>query len=208
MTELLENLIQLAVTGICTGAAIHRAVSYREKIWADLALFYGLFFLGDLYWILYLLFYGDTPQYGYISDLAWYAAFVFLILLIQQVSGLKPDLKTVVPWIGPLFALGMGIFYMQWGDIFGNILSMLIMGTLLWLVLYHLFPGKRRGSVPGKNKSLYVMILIICLLEYILWTLSCFWMGETLANPYFWADFALTAVLPLLLMGVRKAVET
>jgi hypothetical protein len=48
--------------------------------------------------------------------------------------------------------------------------------------------------------------LCICALEFCLWTASCFWVSDTLTNPYFWFDFLLTAALFALLPATRKAV--
>ena len=51
-------------------------------------------------------------------------------------------------------------------------------------------------------------MLAFIALEYALWTASCFWVSDTLTNPYFWFDFLLTLVLLLFLPAVRKAVDS
>ena len=55
------------------------------------------------------------------------------------------------------------------------------------------------------SNPLPALILIFCLLEYALWTASCFWDEEILFHPYYWFDFMLTASFPLILHAVRKA---
>ena len=50
-------------------------------------------------------------------------------------------------------------------------------------------------------------LLAFAALEYALWTSSCFWVSDTLTNPYFWFDFLLSLVLLLLLPALRKAVD-
>lgn len=42
--------------------------------------------------------------------------------------------------------------------------------------------------------------------NYCLWTSSLFWQGDSLANPYFWFDFVLTATLLALLPIAERAV--
>jgi hypothetical protein len=43
-------------------------------------------------------------------------------------------------------------------------------------------------------------------MEYCLWTASCFWVSDTLANPYFWFDFGLSGSAVLLLIAAERAV--
>ena len=50
------------------------------------------------------------------------------------------------------------------------------------------------------------LILVFCVIEYVMWTVSCFWRGDGLTNPYYWLDGMLTvcsaALLPVLDKGV------
>ena len=59
----------------------------------------------------------------------------------------------------------------------------------------------------GRLRRFHGTVLAFIALEYALWTASCFWVSDTLTNPYFWFDFLLTLVLLLFLPAVRKAVE-
>lgn len=70
--------------------------------------------------------------------------------------------------------------------------------------------GARLGETDGKRAvapGFTEPVLTFTALEYALWTASCFWVSDTLTNPYFWFDFLLTLVLLLFLPAVRKAVE-
>ena len=97
----------------------------------------------------------------------------------------------------------MAGFFMQWGEIMSNLIYALILGLLLFsairrLVDAHLFRAER---------SLCVTTIIFCLLIYCLWITSCFWKTDTLANPYYWFDFLLTASFPFFLPATRRAVD-
>ena len=46
-----------------------------------------------------------------------------------------------------------------------------------------------------------------CLIEYIMWTLSCFFDGDTLANPYLWFDALYTVCIALIFPALGKAVR-
>ena len=83
-----------------------------------LALFYGSWALGDIYWLVCLVFYNRTPHVSVVSDLSWYAAFAFLYMLLRHAAPPeKAKEKRFLPWIVPAFALGMAVFFMQWGNI-------------------------------------------------------------------------------------------
>ena len=71
MIEIIENAIQLITTGICTVVAVRKGVLEQNRAWIVLALASGVFFLGDLYWELFLVLYGRTPAYSYIPYLSW-----------------------------------------------------------------------------------------------------------------------------------------
>ena len=62
MTERVENALQIAVLLICASVALARALKYRSRGWTHLVFFYGSLALGDIYWFVYLLFFGVTPQ--------------------------------------------------------------------------------------------------------------------------------------------------
>ena len=100
MIESVENALQLLVTGICAVISAYKAVAFRSRTWALLLLFSGAFFLGDLYWLLFMLFYGETPYYSYIPDLSWYTSYLFLFLLLHHAG-----VNTKKKWRGIRFWL-------------------------------------------------------------------------------------------------------
>ena len=76
---------------------------------------------------------------------------------------------------------------------------------LAWCAVRGLVWAKKTES--GRLRRFHGTVLAFIALEYALWTASCFWVSDTLTNPYFWFDFLLTLVLLLFLPAVRKAVE-
>ena len=208
MIETLDNGIQLAVTGVCSGIALYNAVMSRKKIWAMFAIFFSGFFMGNLYWQLFLQFYGDSPPEFYVADLSWYVSYFFLFLILKTISagtghnvspGEKPAKSIrVIEWIIILFSAGMCIYYMQWGDIISDIISALLMALIAIEAVKGLYLPK------GERSGLYLLSLIFVIVEYGIWTASCFWLGDTLLNPYFWFDTGLSIILLLLLITTLK----
>lgn len=214
MIEAVDNGIQLMLTGICTAAALVCAVRSKARPWFLLGLFSGVFFLGDLYWMLYLVFYQDTPQHTYISDLSWDASYLFLILLLLYVREIEDSPPAWRPqwsslrrlWPAPVFTVGMCAFFMTYGNYVSNIVAAVLMTGLLVVSLEGL--RSLRGESPQKRslRPVYVVALIFCAAEYGMWICSCFWEGDSLANPYFWFDLLLSLTFLLLFAALRKAV--
>ena len=211
MIETIENALQLGVTGICSAICFFLAYRMKEKEWDILALFYAAIFLGDLYWLLYLLFKGTTPNLSYVSEFAWYAAYMFLLIIFRFVGGEKAtQIRHPLLWLIPVFVIGMCIFYMQWGDYLGNIISAFLMGLLFLNSIRGLIAfsrGDEADETFRTRRNFCASVLVLCLIEYTLWTVSCFSSGEGISNPYYWFDFLFTmsmaALLPLFAKVVR-----
>lgn len=203
MIETAENILQIMVLIFCTGTSVFRAIVGQSRIWALATFFFGSYMLGDVYWLVCLLFYDKTPDIPVVSDLSWYAAFIFLYLLLIQAAPPKDGVKRhLIQWAGPAFAVVMATFFMQWGAVLSNLIYAVLMGALFSASINRLMEKDRyRDQV-----FLSVMVLTICLSEYGLWLTSCFFSGNTLANPYYWFDLLLTVSCQVSLLAVRKAV--
>ncbi len=203
MLESSENALQVFVLLVCAGIAVYRAVVYQSRTWTIAFFFFGSWVLGDIYWLLCLIFFDKTSQVSIVSDLSWYASLVFLYLLLDRVGPPREiNRKQLLPWLGPAFSLAMAVFFMFWGEILSNLIYAALMGVLLFASIHRLL---NRQQYPD-SYFLAVAVLIICLLEYGLWISSCFWNAETLANPYYWFDFLLTLSFLFILPATRKAV--
>ena len=129
---------------------------------------------------------------------------MFLILLLYQVqSEEERRVKRLFFWLVPVFVTGMCIFFMQEGDYLGNLISAFLMGMMIWRSLQGLCC---KGVAGRENRALYLLLLAFCFTEYALWTSSCFWIGDTFANPYFWFDALLTLCIGLFVPVLRRTV--
>lgn len=197
MIDLIDNGIQTAALLLCVIAASVQAARFQSRTYALLAFFCGSWMLGNIYWTVFLLFYDKTPQISVISDLSWYASYLFLYLLLRHASppeGLAGG--KAVACLGPAFTVAMGLFYMRRGEIVSNLIYAGLMGVLLYAAI--------RRLAQRQTVYLAAVILIICLLEYALWTASCFWQAESLRNPYYWFDFLLTATFPFFFAAIKS----
>lgn len=207
MIETIVNAVQLGALLFCSAVSLSGVYRTRDEKWLLLFLFYAGYFLGDLYWQMYLVFYHRTPVVFYVSDLSWYAGYLFLYLLLQRMTppGIRRfrDLRLRLL---PVFCCAMCLFYMhEAGDYFGNVISALLMSFLLFQASKNLMYLRKTGR-ENPARFFYVLVLVFCALEYAGWTASCFWMGDTFANPYLWFDCLLTVAEVLFLQAVEKVV--
>ena len=212
MVEIVENTFQLVTTGICMVISVRNGFLTGRRAWALLAFASGVFFLGDLYWELFLIFFGKTPEYSYISYLSWNASYLFFVLLLFELKDRenRKDRRRIL-WMVPLFTVGMCIFYMQWGDWIGNITTALLMTLLIWHAwsgLLLLKEQKNMDSHARKDKAgIYIVLLLFCLMEYAAWSASCFGNYDTWMQPYFWFEVILSLIFLLLPPVLGKAVD-
>lgn len=203
MIDYIVNVIQISVLLICAVITLYRAVSRKSKDWTLLFFFFACWILSDLYWLLCLIFYEDSPQISVVPDLSWYATFLFLYLLLKQIA--TPDKSRgtgFLPWLGPIVAAVMAVFFMQWGEIISNVIYATVMGILMFLSIRRLQSKSRTGS----DRFLPALNLIYCLLVYGLWLASCFYNDEAPFHPYYVFDSLLTVSFPFFLMATKKAV--
>ena len=206
MIESIENGIQLLLTGFVVILSVIRALRSRRREWTLLALFAGSYFLGDLYWLLFLLFYGSTPRLSYVPDMSWYASFLFLFLLLFYSGEKRKRIKNKLLWLIPVFTIGMCIFYMQWGAYVSNLIYAVLMTLILWRIIEGLLFIKQDEG-DKSLRWLYLAALLFCVLEYGMWTVSCFFESGSLLTPYFWLDVLLSVAFLLFIPAVRKAVD-
>ena len=201
MIELWDYLLQLISAAAGFALALRCYYRSRQQPWFLLSCFYGTFALGTLYWTLHLLLRRETPQVFYVADLAWAASFVFLLALALTLPDPPERGKTALCWLVPAFYLPQFALYVTYGDVFTNVL---MCGTTMAASMCAV-RALRCGS--PRRRGFYAMVLVFAALEYALWTSSCFWLGDTPANPYFWFDLLLTLALPLFVPALGSAGE-
>lgn len=207
MIELLDNFSQFLVTLLAAvGAGI---LFYKSRVQAYLLLtcFFGTFMLGTLYWTLHFFLFNYTPQIFYVSELAWIASSMFLLTLEYTLS--TPDerkFRHPAVWLVPIFCIPQLILYLLRGDILFNLLICGLTMAVAWCSARGLIYARRQSGEQRAMQFFHIAVLIIIILQYCLWTSSCFWISDTYTNPYFWFDFLLTASMFALLPATKKAV--
>lgn len=204
MIEAIDSSLQVLTLMVCVSVSVFRAMKYGSRSWTMLSFFFGTLLMGDVYWTVYLIFIERSPQISVAADMSWYAAYIFLYLLMrhilppEEVSGKRP-----LALLGPALSIGMGAVFMMWGEIINNIVYAGLMGLLMYSAIIRLSDG----TLEKKAHILPSAVLAFCLIEYALWISSLFWNEEALFHPYYIFDLIFTASFPFILYATKKAVE-
>lgn len=111
MIESIDNSVQIIVLVICALIAAKKAFEQNSRAWTLLAFFYGNFALDDLYLVMCLLTVGESSTLTVVSELSWYASYIFLYLLIRQLAPPETKIpKSFLPWLGPILSFAMAFF--------------------------------------------------------------------------------------------------
>ena len=159
-----------------------------------------------LYWLLYTLLVTDAPPMFYVSDIGWISCFLFLLLLQYSFSDKEErSLQSRLPWLALVIIIPLTAYFISIGDALYNLIVGALMAAMLWTAVRGLVWQKKQ---PNQSRRFFHFAVIgFLVLENCLWLSSYPWVGDTLANPYFWFDFAVTASLLMLFPAVRKAVQ-
>lgn len=206
MVEFIDNLTQLlaALAGFLLSGASY--LKSRRQPYFLLCCFYGCFGFGMLYWLLYTLLVTDAPPIFYVSDIGWISCFLFLLLLQYSFSDKEErSLQSRLPWLALVIIIPLTAYFISIGDALYNLIVGALMAAMLWTAVRGLVWQKKQ---PNQSRRFFHFAVIgFLVLENCLWLSSYPWVGDTLANPYFWFDFAVTASLLMLFPAVRKAVQ-
>lgn len=207
MVELVTNLLQLFATLLATLGAGMMFYQHHFQAYLLLTGFFGTFMLGTLHWTLHYFLFSYTPQVFYVSELAWIASHLFLLTLTYTLAGPgERRFRHPAIWLAPVFCLSQLMLYLSHADVLLNILISILALAIMWVSLRGVLYARQQSGKPRERQYFHLAILAIIVLEHGLWTSSCFWMGDTFRNPYFWFDSLLSAALLLLLPATRKAV--
>ncbi len=209
MIELIDNISQFIVTLLAGAGAGILFYKTHKQAYLLLTCFFCTFMLGTLHWTLYMLLFQHTPQVFYVSELAWIAGYMFLLTLVFTLSTPQErKFRHPAVWLAPIICVPLMIFFMTYGEILGNLIVCGTTMTAAWLSIRGLIYARRQKDAGRNRQYFHIAVLFTVAMEYSLWTASCFWVSDTLTNPYFWFDFLLSISLFVLLPATRKAVES
>ncbi|MBR4671473.1 MAG: hypothetical protein IKO84_12835 [Butyrivibrio sp.] len=210
MIDVIDTAVQIVVLLICLAISMYFIVKTKEKSWVLMHLYYLSYLLGNLYWQAVAFYYGATPEISVVSDLSWYASYIFLCLFLfmECEKHLGKDfnskakctgIKRIIPFLPIPFVSGMALLYMKYGKIVSNVIYAILMAVLLYNAIRNILCFNDRYI-----RYISFVVILNCLAEYGSWTFSFYYYDiSTWANPYYWFN-ALIAVIFLIYLIVKK----
>lgn len=214
MIESISDAVELIVLAACLAASLARALSTRSMAWVTLACFQACVLLGSAYWFGYLVVFGETLHYSYVSDMAWVAGYVFLLMLVAEADR-RRGIAAPVPaaWIPVVACAAFCVFYIV--DSGSPLLNIVENGLLAAIGL---FAAKGIVSVPSGeltdahlagNKPFHWAVLAFVAAEQAVWLSSCFLEPGPIAeiNPYIVSSYALVLTYAAILACAWRSDE-
>ena len=85
-----------------------------------------------------------------------------------------------------------------------NLICAVLMGIIMYAAVSRLLDHRRQGT----KGYLYILTLVYCLLEYLMWISSCLPLEDNLKHPYYWFDVLLSISFLLFIPAVKKEGRT
>lgn len=203
MIDILDNAFQLVVLVMCVTLSVMRLFRSRSDEWLMASGFYGCSLLGLTYWIAYLLVFGETPRYFYVSDIAWVASYVFLLMLVAALDERRrPCAPVPMAWAAIAVMVPLFVLYVTRGDALLNVVDCSIMAAIGFFAIRGIAAAPIEG--PEGDRRLHAAVLVWWVAQLSVWTTSCFWTPEAFV-PYLVADIALSVTYLLLALEMRRA---
>ncbi|OON88009.1 hypothetical protein BXO88_02215 [Oribacterium sp. C9] len=185
-----ENIVSLLCTITGLLYCVFKYVESPKFGYRLLLIYFLASFLSEYYWTIYSLTMGSYPNVSeFTAYLGWNIG--YLILLIASYY-IRPDeaKNTLHPlvFLPALVNVPQFLLYIQYGGILNNIWQVgtttLTMIFCLQSIIYF-YKGK---TTTTEFPLFSVLVLIYLVLQYIMWTVSCYsWDGE-LSNPYLYCS--------------------
>lgn len=202
MIEFLDNALQLGVLGSCVALSLINFLRCHSDEWLMVFGFFGCCFLGLTYWTFYLLAFGETPSYFYVSDLAWAAGYLFLFMLVASLDERRrPSPPVPAAWLAIVVMVPLFVLYSLYGDVLLNFVDCAIMGAIGFFAARGLAATSFDG--PEGSRPLHLCVLTWWLAQLAVWTTSCFCGAESL-TPYIVSDVAVTVMYLVILITMRR----
>ena len=186
--EVVDNgfqVLMMLLAGIMSAVRLLKTGSRRYVL---LVGGYSCFAMGTFYYVMYLVIRGNVPQVFYVAEIAWLAAYLFLLALGSKVNFYLPAV------VAGVAAIGLALLF----DIPGHSWLMCVcfgaeLGVLAYLAVWQLHQ-KAENMKPGKRKKwgMDVPVLLIIFLQLAVYIVSIFIKDYTRFNAYFAVDIALT----------------
>ena len=187
-----ENIVMLVSAVVGLMICLFKYIDIPKRGWMLCAGYFLAYLLSDYYWTGYTLIMHDEPDVsGFIAYLGWNIAFVVMLLLALDMrqEGSKRYVNPLM--FLPVIAHGIQFaIYIQYGGIFNNLwqcgLTTAVAVICMQSILYYHVHRKEEGV---HFPHLHVILLLLVVTEYGMWTSTCFYWPSLALDPYYYSAF-------------------
>lgn len=200
-----ENILALFVTIVGLLSCLFKYIEIPRRGYLYLVVFFLSSFFSDYYWTIYTLVMHYNPNVSeFLAYLGWSVGYVFLLLAVLHIrkEGAKRYFHPVILW--PVLTNACQFFiYIKYGGIFNNLCQVGITTAIMIVCMQELmyyFKNKKSGAA---FPYLATLALLFTILEYGMWTSSCFFWNAGFLDPYLYC----TVISSLILITFAWAME-
>ena len=208
--EDIENLISLLCTVVGLLYSLFKYIDTPKRGYRYLIAFFVTSFLSEYYWTVYVLLMGDYPKVSeFTAYIGWNIGYIFLLLAVffLRHEGARRFFHPLI--LLPLLSnIPQLILYLQYGGIVNNLWQVGITTVIMIFCLQEIFfcikNRKEKKVFPGFS----VLILLYIIMQYVMWTSSCFAWDSELTNPYFYSSILVAVIRIFFAFGAGKHIES
>lgn len=190
--ETVENIFTLLAVIIALLGCLFRYIDAPRRGYFLLCVYFLSHLLSDYYWTVYTLVMRDEPDISsFIAYLGYNISYVIILIAVINVH--EPKARR---YFHPLMLVPIPLnvyqffLYNQYGGLFNNLWSGLFLTAASVICIQGIMYYVRHRKEGVHFPYLQTFILLHVMLEYGMWTASCFGWESDSTNPYYYCEFA------------------
>ena len=203
----LESVFALFCTIVGLLCCLFKYIEVPRRGCLYLIIFFLTHFLSDYYWTIYSLATRSDPDVaGFITNLGWNIGYIFLLLAVLELryDGARGFFHPVM-LLPVIINIPQLILYCSYGSILNNlwevgITTLIMVCCLKGIMYYHV----KKKEYEARFPHFYVLVLIFMLMEYGMWTASCFAWPSEVMSPYLYCTMAGSAIMIFFPWGIGR----
>ncbi len=180
------NIFSLFCTIVSLLFCLFKYVEHPKRGYLYLVIFCLSHFFSDYYWAIYTLVMQKYPDVSeFVAYLGWNVGYVVLLLLIlnMRLEGSERYFHPLMLW--PVIPnILQFILYISFGGILNNLFQVGITTVIMVLCMQQILYYCKKKSSGIKLPILPLFVLFHLMIEYGMWTSSCFSWPSEIKNPY------------------------
>ncbi len=201
-----ENMLTLLATVIGLLYCLFKYIKNPRRGYIILIVFYMSNFLSDYYWTIYSLVMRYYPEVSeFLAYLGWNIAYLVLLFAVFYMTAdrARRFFHPVILW--PIFTnVSQFMIYIQYGGLFNNLWQVGVTTLTMILCMQGIVYYRKNKKNGAKKPYFSILVLAYLIVEYAMWTSSCFEWSSQFLDPYFYCTL-LNAILSITLVwGAEK----